>query len=158
MGKYIPLISFPRGLPWCSRFRALSVSILSFAFAGLAVAQSAKPPTQPVPLYVPPAPHTNAPLPDIPSMPGDGDGAYRTGNYRDLFAEIGHTQAETRAKIDRAFQQLFHGDARRSASTSRPGRTPTVPLAPMDRWANAGPSDRGQGYGMMIAGALAEGA
>jgi hypothetical protein len=33
------------------------------------------------------------------------------GKYRDLFAEQGHAPAETRAKIEKAFQQLFHGDA-----------------------------------------------
>src|ERR1041385_3693602 len=40
----------------------------------------------------------------------DGNGAYATGRYRNLFAEAGHSQKEIRAKIDGAFQQLFHGD------------------------------------------------
>src|SRR5580698_445078 len=40
----------------------------------------------------------------------DGDGAYKTGHYRDLFAERGHSAAESKAKIDAAFQQMFHGD------------------------------------------------
>ncbi len=133
------------------RFGALSVSILAFAFAGLAVAQSAKPPTQPVPLYVPPAPHTNAPLPDIPSMPGDGDGAYRTGNYRDLFAEIGHTQAESRAKIDRAFQQLFHGDGQEERIYFETGANADGPLAYITDWANNDVRTEGMSYGMMIA-------
>jgi hypothetical protein len=41
----------------------------------------------------------------------DGDGAFRTGRYRDLFAEQEHAPAETKAKIEKAFQQLFHGGA-----------------------------------------------
>jgi oligosaccharide reducing-end xylanase len=40
----------------------------------------------------------------------DGKGAYATGEYRNLFAEAGHSQTEIRQKIDSAFQQLFHGD------------------------------------------------
>ena len=51
------------------------------------------------------------PAPTIPHFPGDGNGAYATHHYRDLFAEAGHSPADTQAKIDRAFQQLFHGDA-----------------------------------------------
>ena len=37
-------------------------------------------------------------------------GAYATGRYRNLFVEAGHAQAEVTAKINAAFQQLFHGD------------------------------------------------
>src|ERR1039457_4354275 len=61
--------------------------------------------------FVPPPPHVNAPLGDIPRMPGAGAGAYAKHTYRDLFAEQGHSSAETRVKIEKAFQQLFHGDA-----------------------------------------------
>src|SRR5579875_487641 len=42
--------------------------------------------------------------------PDDGTGAFHTGHYRDLFAEQGHSPEQTRAKIEKAFQQLFHGD------------------------------------------------
>jgi oligosaccharide reducing-end xylanase len=43
--------------------------------------------------------------------PGDGEGAYKTHQYQDLFAaQLGHSHAETHAKIASAFQQLFHGD------------------------------------------------
>jgi oligosaccharide reducing-end xylanase len=49
-------------------------------------------------------------LGDIRRMPGDGSGAYKTHEYRDLFAELGHSPAESRAKIERAFRRLFHGD------------------------------------------------
>jgi len=41
----------------------------------------------------------------------DGAGAYKTHLYHNLFVErLGHTSAETHAKVDQAFQHLFHGD------------------------------------------------
>src|SRR5690349_18784278 len=58
----------------------------------------------------PRAPHVNAPLGDVSRMPGDGNGAYKTHGYRDLFAELGHSPAESCAKIEHAFQQLLHGE------------------------------------------------
>ena len=43
--------------------------------------------------------------------PGNGKGAFATGRYRNLFVErLGHTPAEVHAKVEAAFQQLFHGD------------------------------------------------
>src|ERR1700685_3156680 len=65
--------------------------------------------TQPaMPGWMMPAPHENAPLGKFERFPGDGEGAYKTGHYRDLFAEQGHAAAETHDKIENAFQQLFH--------------------------------------------------
>ena len=46
---------------------------------------------------------------DAPSE-ADGAVAFATGRYRNLFAEIGKSQAEIREKVDAAFQQLFHGN------------------------------------------------
>jgi oligosaccharide reducing-end xylanase len=41
----------------------------------------------------------------------DGSGAYRTRRYRNLLAErLGISPQETHQKIERTFQQLFHGD------------------------------------------------
>src|ERR1035438_2815213 len=40
----------------------------------------------------------------------DGSGAYATRKYRNLFKDDGHSEKEIRAKIDAAYQQLFHGD------------------------------------------------
>ena len=51
---------------------------------------------------VPPATYVNAPLGEIKRFPGDGAGAFKTGKYRDLFAEQGHAPAETKAKIEKA--------------------------------------------------------
>jgi oligosaccharide reducing-end xylanase len=133
--------------------RLLSIAALLLAFAGLATAQTAKPPQQdqPVPMYVPPAPHTNGPLPEIPRMPGDGDGAYKTGHYRDLFGEIGHTPDESRAKIDKAFQQLFHGDGQEERIYFETGANANGPLAYITDWANNDARTEGMSYGMMIA-------
>ena len=38
-------------------------------------------------------------------------GAYYTGKYRNLFLENGHSEAEINAKLNLAFNQLFHGDS-----------------------------------------------
>ena len=46
-----------------------------------------------------------------PAQPAtSGSGAFATGRYRNLFVETGHSQQEATAKINGAFQQLFHGD------------------------------------------------
>jgi oligosaccharide reducing-end xylanase len=49
----------------------------------------------------------------IERHPGEGEGAYRTHHYHDLFAEqLGHSAAESHARIEKAFQQLFARRAR----------------------------------------------
>jgi oligosaccharide reducing-end xylanase len=40
-----------------------------------------------------------------------GQGAWSTGQYRNLFAERGHSSTEIDAKIDDAFRQIFFGDS-----------------------------------------------
>ena len=40
-----------------------------------------------------------------------GSGAYATKKYRNLFAENGHSQDSINLKLEKAFQQLFHGDS-----------------------------------------------
>ena len=98
-----------------------------------------------------PIPHLNAPLGDIPSMPGDGHGAFKTHQYRDLFAEQGHTPAESRAKIEKAFQQLFHGDGQYERLYFETGVNENGPLAYITDWANNDARTEGMSYGMMIA-------
>jgi oligosaccharide reducing-end xylanase len=83
--------------------------------------------------------------------PGDGVGAYATGNYRDLFKEQGHSPEETRAKIDKAFQQLFHGDAVSERVYFEAGTNQNGPLAYITDWANNDARSEGMSYGMMIA-------
>ena len=97
------------------------------------------------------APHVNAPLGDIRRMPGDGSGAYKTHEYRDLFAEAGHLPAETRARIDKAFQQLFHGDGQEERVYFENGVNANGPLAYITDWANNDARSEGMSYGMMIA-------
>jgi oligosaccharide reducing-end xylanase len=97
-----------------------------------------------------PAQHENAPLGKFERFPGDGEGAYKTGHYRDLFAEQGHTPAETRAKIEEAFEQLFHGDGQEERVYFETGANENGPLAYVTDWANNDARTEGMSYGMMI--------
>src|SRR5665213_2271800 len=81
----------------------------------------------------------------------DGKGAYRTGHYRDLFAEIGHAPSESRDRIDQAFQQLFHGDPVTQAVFYPAGQNENGPLAYVTDIANHDVRTEGMSYGMMIA-------
>src|ERR1035438_6314686 len=58
-----------------------------------------------------------------------GSGAFATGNYRNLFAENGHSQKEILARVDSAFQQLFHGDPANQAVYYSAGANSNGPLA-----------------------------
>ncbi|MGD0892442.1 MAG: glycosyl hydrolase family 8 [Terracidiphilus sp.] len=98
-----------------------------------------------------PSQHVDAPLGEITRMPGDGDGAYKTHQYRDLFAEQGHTPADSRAKIEKAFQQLFHGDGQEERIYFETGANENGPLAYVTDWANNDARTEGMSYGMMIA-------
>jgi len=55
--------------------------------------------------FVPTGVQSNAATPVVPSQ-----GAYETGVYRNLFKEIGKTDAEIQAKLEKEFQSLYHGD------------------------------------------------
>ncbi len=140
----------------------LSLQLFAFLLSISQLPSAQQPPAAPVPpspatpvqsphVYSPPVPHENAPLGDIPRMPGDGDGAYKTSQYRDLFAEQGHTPAESRAKIEKAFQQLFHGDGQEERIYFETGANANGPLAYMTDWANNDARTEGMSYGMMIA-------
>jgi oligosaccharide reducing-end xylanase len=83
--------------------------------------------------------------------PADGAGAYATHQYRDLFGELGHPPAETRAKIERAFQQLFHGDGQEERIYFETGANQNGPLAYITDWANNDARSEGMSYGMMVA-------
>ncbi|HTW82086.1 MAG TPA: glycosyl hydrolase family 8 [Terracidiphilus sp.] len=98
-----------------------------------------------------PPEHVNAPLGDIKRYAGDGDGAFKTGHYRDLFAEAGHTPEETKAKIEKAFQQLFHGDGQEERIYFETGANENGTLAYITDWANNDARTEGMSYGMMIA-------
>jgi oligosaccharide reducing-end xylanase len=81
----------------------------------------------------------------------DGRGAYATHHYPDLFVEAGHSRAETEAKIDQAFQQLFHGDPETEAVYFPAGTNGNGPLAYVSDIANHDARTEGMSYGMMIA-------
>ena len=87
----------------------------------------------------------------IPSSDKDGSGAYATGNYRNLFAEAGHSKTEIFTKIDTAFQQLFQGNPETESVFFPAGKNAQGPLAYVTDWANHDVRTEGMSYGMMIA-------
>ncbi len=96
--------------------------------------------------------HGNAPLGAIKRFPGNGNGAFATGRYRNLFAEqLGKTPQETRAKIEQAFQRFFHGDGQEETVYFETGANANGTLAYITDWANNDARSEGMSYGMMIA-------
>jgi oligosaccharide reducing-end xylanase len=83
--------------------------------------------------------------------PADGDGAFVTGQYRNLLVENGHTEQEIDSRIDAAFQQLFHGDPKTQAVYYAAGSNGNGPLAYVTDVANHDARTEGMSYGMMIA-------
>ena len=82
---------------------------------------------------------------------GGGSGAFATGQYRNLFLEAGHTQEQATAKIEAAFQQLFHGDPNTQTVYYPAGTNANGPLAYLTDIANNDVRSEGMSYGMMIA-------
>lgn len=80
----------------------------------------------------------------------DGSGAFATGKYRNLFAEDGHSKREINAKVDAAYQQLFHGDKQTQAIAFDAGKNANGPLMYVTDWANHDVRTEGMSYGMMI--------
>ena len=85
------------------------------------------------------------------SILSDGAGAYATGKYRNLFVEAGHTQAEVDAKIEKAYQQLFHGDRDTQLLYFPAGENETGPMAYIPDIQHNDVRSEGMSYGMMIA-------
>ena len=81
----------------------------------------------------------------------DGNGAYATDQYRNLFAEAGHSQTEIRQKIDSAFQQLFHGDPSTQTVYYEAGTNANGLLAFTTDIKHRDVRSEGLSYGMMIA-------
>lgn len=81
----------------------------------------------------------------------DGSGAFATGNYRDLFAEAGHSQQQISTKIQAAYHQLFHGDPATQAVYFPAGKNANGALAYVTDWNNHDVRTEGMSYGMMIA-------
>lgn len=78
-------------------------------------------------------------------------GAFATGHYRNLFAEIGHSDTEISAKVNAAYQQLFHGDPQEQSVGFFVGRNANGPLAYLTDWNHHDVRTEGMSYGMMIA-------
>ncbi len=78
-------------------------------------------------------------------------GAFATGTYRNLFVEAGHSQQETAARVDAAFQQLFHGDPGTQTVFYPAGANANGALAYLSDINNNDVRSEGMSYGMMIA-------
>jgi oligosaccharide reducing-end xylanase len=78
-------------------------------------------------------------------------GAFATGRYRNLLAEAGHAPAEVKAKLNAAFQQLFHGDPANQAVYFPAGTNANGPLAYIHDVGSGDVRSEGMSYGMMIA-------
>jgi oligosaccharide reducing-end xylanase len=78
-------------------------------------------------------------------------GAFATGQYRNLFVEAGHSPAEVKAKINASFQQLFHGNPRTEAVYLSAGTNAAGPLAYIYDINSRDVRSEGMSYGMMIA-------
>lgn len=93
-------------------------------------------------------------LPTVPiaahAAANDGSGAFATGHYRDLFAEAGHSRQEISAKIDAAYQRLFHGDPQNQSVVFPAGKNANGPLLYLTDWNNHDVRTEGMSYGMMI--------
>lgn len=66
-------------------------------------------------------------------------------------AEIGHTDAEIKARLDATFEQLFHGNKQNEAIYYEAGRNNNGPLAYITDVANHDARTEGMSYGMMAA-------
>lgn len=83
--------------------------------------------------------------------PDDGQGAYATKIYPNLFKANGHAEAEITSKIEAAFQQLFHGDSARQAIYFPAGKNANGPKAYVCDVLHNDIRSEGMSYGMMIA-------
>ena len=83
------------------------------------------------------------------SDPADGSGAFKTGNYRNLFLEQGFSKEEIDHKVEGAFQQLFHGDSAQVIYFEA-GKNEQGKLAYMADINSNDVRSEGMSYGMMI--------
>jgi oligosaccharide reducing-end xylanase len=81
----------------------------------------------------------------------NGNGAYATGNYPNLFKQRGHSEKEIDSKITRAFNQLFFGNPDSEAVYFPAGTNENGPLAYVSDVPHHDIRSEGMSYGMMIA-------
>jgi oligosaccharide reducing-end xylanase len=86
------------------------------------------------------------PPPAPPAM-----GAAESGTYRNMFAERGHAQADIDAKLERTFNQLFHGDPNEETVFYSVGKNKNGELAYVTDVGSDDVRSEGMSYGMMIA-------
>ncbi len=78
-------------------------------------------------------------------------GSVASGVYPNLFAEAGFPRAEIDARVEAAFQQLFHGDSQTQAVYYPDGSNEHGPLAYIHDVNSDDVRSEGLSYGMMIA-------
>ena len=78
-------------------------------------------------------------------------GAIATGHYRNLFSEAGHSPPAATAKVNAAFQQLFHGNPGTQAVYFPAGTNAGGALAYIHDLGSGDVRSEGMSYGMMIA-------
>ncbi|MFB0523998.1 MAG: glycosyl hydrolase family 8 [Phycisphaerae bacterium] len=78
-------------------------------------------------------------------------GAFFNGNYRNLFVEASYSPEDVNAKINKAYQQLFHGDPNSQAVYFPAGTNANGPLAYICDIHHNDVRSEGMSYGMMIA-------
>jgi oligosaccharide reducing-end xylanase len=81
----------------------------------------------------------------------DGQGAFKTRRYRNLFAEAGYSRKDIDARIARAYEQLFHGDLETQRLYFPAGTNENGPLAYIPDIQHTDVRSEGMSYGMMIA-------
>ena len=84
----------------------------------------------------------------------NGHGAYATGNYRNLFVENGHSEAEVQKRVLDAFQQLFHGDPATQAVYYEAGSNSNGLMAYITDIKHHDVRSEGLSYGMIICAEL----
>jgi oligosaccharide reducing-end xylanase len=77
-------------------------------------------------------------------------GAFYTGKYRNLFAEAGYSQSEVTEKINRAFEQLFHGDSNSQTVYYPAGTNENGEIAYLSDVNSGDVRSEGMSYGMTI--------
>ena len=78
-------------------------------------------------------------------------GAFAAGRYRNLFVEAGHSPSAINAKINGAFQQLFHGNPATETVYYMAGTNANGPMAFIHDVNSGDVRSEGVSYGMMIA-------
>lgn len=81
----------------------------------------------------------------------DGNGAFATGRYPNLFKDRGHSEKEIGTKLNKAFDQLFFGDADTKAVYFPAGKNENGPMAYVSDVPHHDIRSEGMSYGMMIA-------